>query len=169
MLLTHQGQTPRLGREVWIAPTAMVIGDVELGDDVSIWFGTVIRGDVHSIRIGSGSNIQDNSVVHVTTGLHSTTIGRNVTVGHSVTLHGCTVEDGALVGIGSIVLDGSVIGAGAMVGAGSLVTPGTVIPPRMLAVGSPARVKRPLTDAEWDYVSTAAPNYIALARQYARP
>jgi carbonic anhydrase/acetyltransferase-like protein (isoleucine patch superfamily) len=166
MIIAHLGRTPRLGRSTWIAPNATVIGDVELGDDVSIWFGTVVRGDVHSIRIGDGTNIQDNSVVHVTTGKHATVIGRNVTVGHGVTLHGCTVEEGALIGIGSIVLDAAVIGAGAMVGAGALVTPGTVIPPGMLAIGSPARVKRPLSGEELEYVRTSAPNYVALARQY---
>lgn len=167
MLVTHLGRTPKLGRNTWIAPNATVIGDVELGEDVSIWFGTVVRGDVHSIRIGDGTNIQDNSVVHVTTGKHATRIGRNVTVGHGVTLHGCTVEDGALVGIGSIVLDAAVIGEGAMIGAGSLVTPGTIIPPGVLAIGSPARVKRSLSGEELEYVRTSAPHYVELARQYA--
>ena len=169
MLVTHLGRTPKLGRDVWIAPTAVVVGDVDLGDDVSVWFGAVVRGDVFSIRIGSGTNIQDNAVVHVTTGQHSTTIGRNVTVGHAVVLHGCTIEDGALIGIGSIVLDGAVIGEGAMIGAGSLVTPGTIIPPRVLAIGSPARVKRPLSDAELDHVGNSGAHYVELARQYFRP
>lgn len=166
MILAFQGKTPKLSPGAWVAPTASVIGDVELGLDVSIWFGTVIRGDVFHIRIGDRSNIQDNSVVHVTSGQHATIIGRDVTVGHSVTLHGCTVQDRALVGIGSIVLDEAVIGEESMVAAGSLVTPRTVIPPRSLVVGSPAKVKRPLTDGELDHVRQAAGNYVQLARQY---
>lgn len=166
MIVTHLGRTPKLERGVWIAPTAAVIGDVELGEDSSVWFGTVVRGDVFHIRVGRGTNIQDNSVVHVTTGRHAAIIGNDVTVGHSVTLHGCTIEDRALIGIGAIVLDEAVIGEEAMVGAGSLVTPRTRIPPRMLAVGSPARVKRPLTDSELEYVRTSGPHYVDIARQY---
>jgi carbonic anhydrase/acetyltransferase-like protein (isoleucine patch superfamily) len=167
MVISYQGRAPSLGRGVWIAPTATVIGDVELGEDVSIWFGTVVRGDVFHIRIGPGTNIQDNSVLHVTSGRYATVIGRDVTVGHAVTLHGCEVHDRALIGIGSIVLDQAVVGEEAMVAAGSVVTPRTVIPPRMLAVGSPARPKRALTDSELEHVRSAASHYVALARQYA--
>jgi carbonic anhydrase/acetyltransferase-like protein (isoleucine patch superfamily) len=166
MVISYKGRTPKLGRGVWIAPTAVVIGDVQLGDDVSIWFGAVVRGDVFHIRIGAGTNIQDNSVVHVTSGQHATIIGRHVTVGHGVTLHGCEVQDRALIGIGAIVLDQAVIGEEAMVAAGSVVTPRTVIPPRMMAVGSPARPKRPLTDSELEHVRSAGSHYVALAKQY---
>jgi carbonic anhydrase/acetyltransferase-like protein (isoleucine patch superfamily) len=167
MVLAYKGTRPKLGAGVWIAPNATVAGDVELGEDANVWFGTVIRGDVFPIRIGRGTNIQDNCVLHVSGGTHATTVGEDVTVGHGVTLHGCTVGDRALVGIGSIVLDGASIGEEAMVGAGSLVTPGTVIPPRVLAVGSPCRVKRPLTEQELAHLRVSAPHYVQLARGYA--
>jgi carbonic anhydrase/acetyltransferase-like protein (isoleucine patch superfamily) len=168
MIIPHAGRTPKIGPGAWIAPTAVVIGDVELGEDVSIWFGTVIRGDVFHIRIGRGSNIQDNSVVHVKGGQLATVIGQEVTVGHSVTLHGCEVKDRALIGIGAIVLDEAVIGEEALVAAGSLVTPGTIIPPRSMAMGRPARVSRALTSEELEYVRSAASHYVELARSYAQ-
>lgn len=166
MIAPFEGKAPRLDADAWIAPNATVLGDVEIGAGSSIWFGAVVRGDVFHIRIGRDTNVQDNSVIHVTTGRFGTVLGDGVTVGHSVTLHGCTVHDRALVGIGAIVLDEAVIGEEAMVGAGALVTPGTVIPPRMLAVGSPARVKRPLTDAELEHLRQTGPHYAALARRY---
>lgn len=166
MILPFQGIHPVVHAQAWIAPTAAVIGQVEIGEGSSIWFGAVVRGDVFQIRIGRDSNIQDNSVIHVTMGQHATLIGDGVTVGHSVTLHGCTVENRALVGIGSIVLDQAVIGEESMIGAGSLVTPGTRIPPRMLALGSPCRVKRPLTEAELDFLRLSGPHYADLARMY---
>lgn len=167
MVRNFKGVKPKLGTGVWIAPTATVIGDVELGENANVWFGTVIRGDVFPIRVGRGTNIQDNCVLHVSGGEHPTTVGEDVTVGHGVTLHGCTIGDRALVGIGSIVLDGAVVGEEAMIGAGSLVTPGTVIPPRVLALGSPCRVKRPLTEQELAHLQVSAPHYVQLAQSYA--
>ncbi len=166
MILPFQSHRPLVHPEAWVAPNATVIGDVELGEGASVWFGAVVRGDGHAIRIGRGTNIQDNAIVHVTTGLHGTTIGDHVTVGHAATLHGCEVGHGALIGMGAIVLDGAVIGEEAMVGAGALVTPGTVIPPRVLAVGSPARVQRPLTDDELALLRYSGPHYVELARAY---
>jgi carbonic anhydrase/acetyltransferase-like protein (isoleucine patch superfamily) len=166
-VLEYSNRLPKLADEVFIAPNATVIGDVEIGKDSSIWFGTVIRGDVFHIRIGEGTNIQDNSVIHVTTGRHATIVGDRVTVGHRVILHGCTIEDDALIGMGAIVMDRAVVGRGAFVGAGALVTEGTIIPPGMLAVGSPAKVKRPLTDEEKAHVAAASRGYVMLAKEYA--
>lgn len=164
--IEHDGCRPRLGADVFVAPSAVLIGDVEVGAESSIWFGTVLRGDVFHIRIGCRTNIQDNSVVHVTTGRHATLVGDDVTVGHRVILHGCTVEDGALIGMGAIVMDRAVVGVGAMVGAGALVTEGTVIPPGHLALGSPARVKRRLTDGERNGLVEAARQYVSLSARY---
>jgi len=150
----------------FVAPSAVVIGDVAIGARSSIWYGAVLRGDVESIRIGSETNIQDNTVIHVDSSGFSTVVGDRVTVGHSVVLHGCRIGDNALIGIGSIVLNGAEVGEGAMVGAGSVVTPGTKIPPGMLAHGSPARVKRPLTDEEKRHVQAGIENYILLGREH---
>lgn len=157
---------PRLGQQVWVAPEATVIGRVELGDQASVWPQTVIRGDVHWIQIGARSNIQDGCVIHVTTDTHPTILEEDVTVGHSVTLHGCTLKRGCLIGIGAVVMDQAVVGEGALVAAGALVTPRTVIPPHTLAVGSPARVKRPLSEAEREHVALHADRYVKLAARY---
>jgi carbonic anhydrase/acetyltransferase-like protein (isoleucine patch superfamily) len=157
---------PRIGDEVFVADSAAVIGDVEIGDRSSIWYGAVVRADVEKIRIGRETSIQDNTVIHVDSSGFSTVVGHRVVVGHSVVLHGCTIGDNALIGIGSIVLNGVEVGEGAMIGAGSLVTPGTKIPPGMLALGSPARVKRPLTDEEKRHVQEGVENYIRLCREH---
>lgn len=161
-----RGAWPQLGSGVFLADTARVIGQVALGDDVSIWYGSVVRGDVFDIVIGARTNIQDHSVVHVTSGRHATRIGEDVTVGHRATLHGCTVRDRALIGMGAIVLDGAEVGEESMIAAGSVVTPRTVIPPRVLAVGSPARVVRELKDTELALVRHSAGHYVELARLY---
>ena len=141
----------------------MVIGDVEIGAQTSIWYGCVLRGDVHRIRVGARSNLQDHCIVHVTKGRFAAEIGDEVTAGHRATIHGCQVRDGALIGIGAIVLDGAVVGEGAWIGAGAVVTPGSQIPARSIALGAPARVVRSLSDAELalqrertlEYVKTA--------------
>ena len=166
MIFSYREVRPELADSVFVAPTATIIGDVHVGADSSIWFGVVLRGDVNLIRIGRRTNIQDGSIVHVTSQTHATVIGDDVTVGHGVKLHGCTVGDGALIGIGAIVLDGAVIGEGSMVAAGSLVTPGTVVPPRSLVTGSPARVKRPLTDSEIAGLKDLAVRYTNYGREY---
>jgi carbonic anhydrase/acetyltransferase-like protein (isoleucine patch superfamily) len=157
---------PSLGEGCWLAPDANVVGDVVLGRDCSVWFGTTIRGDVFPIRIGDGTNVQDNSVIHVTTDRHATEIGRYVTIGHRVILHGCRVEDGALIGMGAIVMDRAVIGEQAFIGAGAIVTEGTVIPPRTLAVGIPARPKRALSADELERLAWSATHYVDVARDY---
>lgn len=161
-----RGVLPRLGDRVFVADTARVIGDVEMGEGSSVWYGAVIRGDVHHIRIGCRVNVQDLTVIHVTTGVHPTLIGDDVTIGHRAILHGCTVERGALIGMGAIIMDEAVIGEGAMIGAGALVTPGTIIPPRTLAVGAPARPRRPLTDAEIASLEHSAQHYVNIAASY---
>src|SRR6266550_7518817 len=157
---------PRLGARVFVAENATVIGDVALGDDASVWFGTVIRGDVHYVRIGARTNIQDNCTLHVNTGTHSVNIADEVTMGHGVIAHGCTIERGALIGMGSRVLDGAVVGELALVGAGALVGEGMLVPPRTLVVGVPARVKRPLTDEEIARLEQSWKNYVGYKEKY---
>jgi len=166
MLRELDGKRPQIGRGVFLAETCAVIGDVVIGDDSSIWYATVVRGDVMAIRVGARSNIQDGTVVHVTSGKFGTTIGDDVTIGHGAIVHACTVEDGCLIGMGSTILDGARIGRGSLVGAGALVTPGTVIPPGSLVLGAPARVKRPLNAAEREQIATGAAHYVELARRY---
>ena len=160
------GKTPRIGEKVFIADTASIICDVEIGNDCSIWFGAVIRGDMHFISIGSRTNIQDNTVIHVTTGMHPTVIAEEVTIGHAAIVHGCTVKRGALIGMGSRILDGAVVGESALVGAGALVSEGMHIPPRTLAIGVPARVKRELTDEEVQRLEYSWRHYVEYKDKY---
>jgi carbonic anhydrase/acetyltransferase-like protein (isoleucine patch superfamily) len=152
----------------WIAPGAMLIGDVAVGPDSSIWYGCVLRGDLHYIRVGARSNLQDVTVVHVTRNRFPTEIGDEVTVGHRAVVHGCRVADGALIGIGAIVLDGAEVGEGALIGAGAVVTPGTRVPARALVLGTPARVVRPLADAELAEQRARTLRYVETARAHAR-
>jgi carbonic anhydrase/acetyltransferase-like protein (isoleucine patch superfamily) len=163
---SYRGVLPRIGERVFLAPSADLIGDLEVGDDVSFWFHTVARGDVHRIRVGPRSNIQDGTVLHVTYRNHPLTVGAGVVIGHSAMVHGCTVEDGALIGIGARVLDGAVIESGAQVGAGAVVTPGQRIPAGHLALGIPARVVRPLDDSERRMIGAIADRYVALKDEY---
>jgi carbonic anhydrase/acetyltransferase-like protein (isoleucine patch superfamily) len=162
------GKAPRLADSVWVADGAVIIGDVEIGPESSVWFGAVLRGDVNHIRVGARTNLQDYSVLHVTSGTHPTIVGDDVTLGHRATLHGCTVKDRCLVGIGATVMDGAVVGEDAMVAAGSLVPPGMVVPRGMLALGSPAKVRRQLTREEIEYLRKSAANYAGYADQYRR-
>jgi carbonic anhydrase/acetyltransferase-like protein (isoleucine patch superfamily) len=166
MLRDYKGLRPRVAEGAFVADSAQVIGDVTVGPESSVWFGAVIRGDVHSIRLGSRTNIQDLSVIHVTSGRFSTRVGDDVTVGHRVILHGCTVGNRVLVGMGAVLLDGVTVGDDCLIGAGALLTPGTVIPPGSLVLGSPARVKRPLTEEERTELPQSAARYVALARDY---
>lgn len=165
-LYPYRHQSPRVASTAFIAPTAVVIGDVEIGDEASLWFHVTIRGDVHSICIGSGTNIQDNSCVHVTRKTHPTVIGQGVTVGHSVTLHGCVLQDHCFVGMKACILDGAVVETGAYVAAGALIPPGKIVKTGELWAGTPARCMRPLTPQETAFISTSAKNYIQLAREY---
>ncbi len=149
-----------------MAPGAVVVGDVQLGDRVSFWFHTVARGDVNWIRIGERTNIQDGAVLHVTHEEFPLMIGSGVVVGHSAMLHGCTVESGALIGIGARVLDGAVVESGAQVGAGAVVAPGHRVPSGHLALGVPARVARPLTEEESSRIPAIVERYVRLAGEY---
>jgi len=163
LLKPYAGVAPRVDPTAFVAEDGVIVGDVTLGPESSLWYGCVLRGDVNSIRIGARTNVQDLTVVHVTGGTHPTVIGDEVTIGHRVVLHGCTVHDRCLIGIGSIVLDGAEIGPEAMVGAGALVPPGMKVPPRTLVLGTPARVKRRLTEAEVEHLRASADHYVAYA------
>ena len=166
MIRTFQGIKPTVPDSCFIEDTAVVIGDVVLGEDCSVWFNAVIRGDVHHIRIGSRTNVQDLCMLHVTHDTHPLIIGNEVTIGHSVVLHGCTIKDRVLVGMGAIVMDGAVIGEDSVVGAGALVVEGTVVPPKSVILGSPGRVRRGVSDAELAWIKESAANYVKYARQY---
>ena len=156
---------PSLPPSAWIADTATVRGDVTLGEDVSVWFGAVLRGDEAPITVGDRTNIQDGAVLHVSAGFPCV-VGCEVTIGHGAVVHGCTVEDGALIGIRATVLDGAVIGEGAVVGAGAVVPPGMHLPPGMLALGVPAKVVGPLTDAQRSAGPRAVGNYMIRKEAY---
>ncbi len=166
MIKTVQGKSPLIHPTAFIAERAVIIGDVTIGERSSVWFNTVARGDVNSIRIGDGTNVQDNSMLHVTTNTHPLEIGDCVTIGHSAVVHGCSVESGVLIGMGAIVLDGAEIRKESIVGAGSVVPPGFVLPSGKLAVGVPAKVVRDLTDEEIEDIKTSAENYVKNSRIY---
>ncbi len=173
MLLRYKEWFPKFGKNTWVAPDSTVIGNVETGEECSIWFGCVVRGDVHKIRIGDRSNIQDLTMIHVThykkedmSDGHPTIIGSDVTVGHRVMLHGCTIEDGCLIGMNSTILDGAVIGKESIVGAGALVTGGKKFPPRSLILGSPAKAVRELSDEEVEELYASAKRYVEFKNDY---
>ena len=166
MIRPFRSTEPKIHQTAFIAEDAVIIGDVEIGGDSSVWFGSIIRGDVNFIRIGARTNIQDGTIIHVSSKTHSTVLEDEITVGHRVTLHGCHVESGCLIGIGAILMDGVRVGANSLVGAGSLLTPGTRVPPRSLVLGSPAKVKRELTDDEIAYLDRSWRNYIELKQHY---
>lgn len=169
---TFDGMTPAIHPTAYVADSALVLGDVEIGADSSLWPMTVARGDIHRIRIGARSNIQDGSVLHVThdgehaPGGFALQVGDDVTVGHRVILHGCTLEDRCLIGMGAIVMDGARVCRGAMVGAGTLVAPGKVLEGGYLWLGSPARRVRPLSEREQQYLEYSAAYYVALSQRH---
>ncbi|NND72651.1 MAG: gamma carbonic anhydrase family protein [Rhodothermales bacterium] len=166
MIRAFLGIYPKYDDTNFIAPSADVIGDVVLGPFSSVWFNTTIRGDVHRIRIGHSSNVQDNSVIHVTHETAPTTIGDFVTIGHGAIVHGCSIQDRVLVGMGSIILDHADIGSDSIIGAKSLVTARTKIPPRSMVLGSPAKVVRTLTDSEVESIMYFANNYVRYSAVY---
>ena len=173
MLLKFKKWFPVIGDKTWVAPSADVIGNVTIGEDSSIWFGCVVRGDVHKIEIGSRTSIQDLSMVHVThykkedmSDGYPTIIGDDVTIGHKVMLHGCTIENGSLIGMSATILDGAVIGEGSIVGAHSLVTQGKKFPPRSMIMGSPAKLVRELTQEEADGLIAHAARYVNFKNEY---
>lgn len=168
MIRDFQGIRPKVHPSVFVEESAIIIGDVEIGEGSSVWFNAVIRGDVNTIRIGHQTNIQDLSMLHVTKDVYPLFIGNEVTVGHSVTLHGCTVKDRCLIGMGANVLDGAVIGEECIIGSGALVTEKMVVPPKTLVVGVPAKPKRDLTEKELAFLRTSALNYFHYAQIYLR-
>lgn len=167
-LFAFDGILPTLGKDVFVAPTASIIGKVLIGDQSSIWFGAVLRGDVGSITIGARSNIQDLSMLHMTGGISDCRVGDDVTVGHGVLLHGCDVGDRCLVGMGSILLDNARVGEECVIGAGSLLTAGTIIPPRSLVFGRPAKVVRAANENEIRFGIEGARRYLAVVAKYRR-
>jgi carbonic anhydrase/acetyltransferase-like protein (isoleucine patch superfamily) len=162
------GNAPRFGSDVFVADTAVVIGDVEVGDEVSLWYGAVLRGDVGRIRIGPRSNIQDNACIHMSQNLSHALLGSDVIVGHAAIVHGAIIEDGCLIGMHSVILDNARIGAGAWVAAGSLVPANLVVPPLSLVRGSPARVVRAVRPEERAWARDNVRRYAELAREHRR-
>ncbi|HZB88554.1 MAG TPA: gamma carbonic anhydrase family protein [Terracidiphilus sp.] len=166
MIRSYRGHTPRVGAGCYIDASAQVLGDVTLGEQASVWMNAVLRGDVHSIRVGSRSNVQDCAVLHGQRNLYAVTVGDGVTIGHNATVHGCTVEDECLIGIGARVLNGCRIGTGSIIAAGAVVPEHTVVPPRTLWAGVPARMRRELGDADRKLILEYARNYLDYVAMY---
>lgn len=166
MIVKYKGLAPQISETAFLAPSACVIGDVHIGEESSLWFNVVVRGDVNYVRIGDRTNIQDGTIVHVSRDTHPTIVGNNVSVGHGVILHGCNVHDNCLIGIGAIVLDGAEIGASSLVAAGTLVAPGASFPPQSLIMGSPGRLKRILTEEECKNIHSVAGRYLEYQEDY---
>lgn len=166
IILPYSGVLPRIHADAWIAPGAVIIGDVEIGKDSNIWFGCVIRGDVQSIRIGERTNIQDGTVIHVTRQTGPTFIGSGITVGHSALLHACTLEDDCFVGMHATVMDHAVVKSLAMVAAGALIAPYKQVPSGELWAGNPGKLMRAMKQEETDYIGISANHYVALSKSY---
>ena len=169
MLRPHRGRLPRVHPTAYIDDSAQVIGDVEIGEESSVWMTVVIRGDVHRIRIGCRSNVQDGTIVHVMKDTHATTIGDDVTIGHAAVIHGCTIEDRCLIGMGAILLNGVHVGTGSIVAAGTLLPEGTVVPPGSLVMGAPGKVKRTLGPESAQEIQAYADRYVAYRLDYMAP
>lgn len=168
MSLEYLLKKPTLGEHCFVVDQCTILGDVVLGERSSVWYNVVIRGDVHFIRIGERTNIQDGSILHVTHDTHPLKIGEGVTVGHKVMLHGCTIEDYSLIGMNATVLDGAVVGAESLVAAGSVVLENAIIPPRSLVAGVPGKVRRTLSEEEVETLHQSAQNYVDYAAEYRR-
>ena len=166
MLRPYRGQLPRVHPSAFIDDSAQIIGDVEIGEDSSVWMCVVIRGDVNRIRIGRRSNIQDGTIVHVMKDTHPTIIGDDVTVGHAAVVHGCTIEDRCLIGMGAILLNGVSVGTGSIIAAGTLLPEGMQVPPRSLVMGAPGKVRRTLSDADLVEIQMYADRYVAYRLDY---
>ncbi|MFY9780414.1 MAG: gamma carbonic anhydrase family protein [Candidatus Baltobacteraceae bacterium] len=167
MIIEYEGKLPKVHPSAFVAPTAVLIGDVEIGENSSVWFGTVIRGDNGPIRIGARSSVQDNAVIHVSEG-SSTIIGDDVTIGHCAAMEDCVIEDGALIGTNAVVLNGARVGHRSLIAAGSVVGAGVEIPPEVVAAGSPAKVKKPLDGPAAAWVDHGGPEYVKISRSYRR-
>jgi carbonic anhydrase/acetyltransferase-like protein (isoleucine patch superfamily) len=168
MIIDFAGHRPRIPASAFVAPGVDIIGDVTLGEQVNVWFGSVVRGDIHYVRIGRRTNIQDNCTVHVTEHDFPTVVGEEVTVGHNVILHGCTIGDRCLIGMGAVVMDDVEVGEGSLVAAGAVVVPGTRIEPGSLVAGVPAKFRRPVTAEEHQLIVERAQEYTELAARYRR-
>lgn len=166
MIKAYRGVTPTIADTAFIEDTAVIVGDVVIKSESSVWFHSVVRGDVNFIRIGRRTNVQDLSLLHVTHDTYPLIVGDDVTVGHHVVLHGCTIQNRVLIGMGAVLMDGVVVGDDCIIGAGALVTEHTKIPPGSLVIGAPARVKRPLRDTELAWLKESADNYVQYARDY---
>jgi carbonic anhydrase/acetyltransferase-like protein (isoleucine patch superfamily) len=166
VLRPFRGQLPRVHPTAFIDDSAQVIGDVEIGEESSVWMCAVIRGDVHWIKVGNRTSIQDGTVVHAMTGTHPTSIGDNVTIGHAAVIHGCTIENQCLIGMGAILLNGAHVGAGSIVAAGTLLTENMKVPPKSLVMGSPGKVKRLLTQSEVAEIQLYADRYVGYRLDY---
>lgn len=166
LIMKFKGIEPEIAQSAFLTPMVSIVGDVKIGERSSVWFNTVIRGDVNFVRIGKDTNIQDNSMIHVTHNGNPTIIGDQVTVGHSATLHACTIKDRVLIGMGAVILDGAVINEDSVVAAGSLVPPGKTYPPRSMIMGSPAKVTRELTEKEIEGLVYSANHYINICKGY---
>jgi len=166
VLYAYQGTTPRVDASAYVQQSAHIIGDVVIGAQSSVWFNVVIRADVHHVRIGARTNIQDNSTIHVTAGRWPTLVGDDVTVAHGVIVHGCQIGDRCLIGMGAIVMDGAEVADECLIGAGTLVTPGTKVPARQLVLGSPGKIVRGLRPDEIEHLHASARNYVERAAQY---
>src|SRR3954453_16991447 len=166
MLRPYRGSLPRVHPTAYIDASAQVIGDVEIGEESSVWMCVVIRGDVHRIRIGRRSNVQDGTIVHVMKDTHPTLVGDDVTIGPGAIVHGCTIEQQCLIGMGAILLNGVTVGAGSIVSAGTLLPEGTQVPSRSLVMGSPGKVRRPVSDADLDEIQMYADRYVAYRLDY---
>lgn len=169
MIHPYRGVVPRIHPTAFVETSAQVIGDVELGEDSSVWFCSVLRGDVNAIRIGRGTNVQDGTIIHVNHASYPAVLEEFVTVGHAARLHGCHIASRCLIGIGAIVLDGVEVGEESVIAAGAVVAPGTKIPPRSMVMGAPARVRRPVGERDLELIHRSALNYVALKNDYAAP
>jgi carbonic anhydrase/acetyltransferase-like protein (isoleucine patch superfamily) len=166
-VVSYKGAWPRLHPSVFLADGARIVGDVDMGADSSVWFNAVVRGDVHAIRIGERTNVQDGAIIHCTFEKFATTLGNEVSIAHLAMVHGCVIEDGCLVGMQAIVMDGAVVGAGSIIGAGAVVTQGTRIPPGSLVLGAPGKVVRAVTSDETAGILATTRRYVEYARGYA--
>lgn len=165
-ILPYKNILPEIHPDAFLAPTAQVIGKVKIGKDSNLWFNVVVRGDVHEIHIGERTNIQDGTIIHVTTGGIGTHIGNDVTIGHGVILHDCTLQDACFIGMGALIMDKAIVETGGMVAAGALVPPGKVVKSGELWGGRPAQLMRPMTEAEKAFIDVSAKRYVNLSKEY---
>lgn len=166
MIIPFRDKTPKVANDAFIAPNVWIVGDVSIGSESSVYFGSVLRGDILQIRVGEKSNIQEHSMLHTTDGRTPTIVGDEVTVGHRAIVHGCSIEDRALIGMGAVVLDGAIVGEESIVAAGAVVLEGTKIPPRSLAVGIPAKVVKKLDDSDAERLRLSAAGYVERSKHY---